>query len=56
VSGQLCDGREFAAMSEPRVDEIIQVGLGFWASKRLLSAVEMELFTSSQNIRKTCRP
>jgi hypothetical protein len=26
-------------------DKIIQVGLGFWSSKTLLSAVEMELFT-----------
>ena len=26
-------------------DHIMQVGLGFWASKTLLSAVEMELFT-----------
>ncbi len=32
-------------MSEPRPDHILQVGLGFWASKTLLSAVEMELFT-----------
>src|SRR5579862_2923718 len=32
-------------MSEPRPDQIMQVGLGFWASKTLLSAVEMELFT-----------
>jgi hypothetical protein len=32
-------------MSEPRMDHILQVGLGFWASKTLLSAVEMELFT-----------
>jgi hypothetical protein len=32
-------------MSEPRMDHIMQVGLGFWASKTLLSAVEMELFT-----------
>ncbi|MBI1791197.1 MAG: methyltransferase, partial [Acidobacteria bacterium] len=32
-------------MSEPRIDQIMQVGLGFWASKTLLSAVEMELFT-----------
>ena len=32
-------------MNEPRVDHIMQVGLGFWASKTLLSAVEMELFT-----------
>jgi hypothetical protein len=32
-------------MSEARPDHILQVGLGFWASKTLLSAVEMELFT-----------
>ncbi|HEX3373251.1 MAG TPA: methyltransferase [Edaphobacter sp.] len=32
-------------MSEPQMDQIMQVGLGFWASKTLLSAVEMELFT-----------
>ena len=28
-----------------RPDHILQVGLGFWASKTLLSAVEMEVFT-----------
>ena len=32
-------------MEEPRIDHIMQLGLGFWASKTLLSAVEMELFT-----------
>lgn len=32
-------------MSELHPDQILQVGLGFWASKTLLSAVEMELFT-----------
>ena len=32
-------------MDEPRPDHILQVGLGFWASKALLSAVEMEVFT-----------
>ena len=33
-------------MSQPPSPEnILQVGLGFWASKTLLSAVEMELFT-----------
>jgi O-methyltransferase domain/Dimerisation domain len=32
-------------MDEPRMDHIMQVGLGFWASKTLLSAVEMEVFT-----------
>ena len=30
---------------QPRLDHIMQVGLGFWAAKALLSAVEMELFT-----------
>jgi len=32
-------------MTEPQPDQILQVGLAFWASKTLLSAVEMELFT-----------
>jgi hypothetical protein len=32
-------------MNEPQPDHILQVGLGFWAAKVLLSAVEMELFT-----------
>ena len=32
-------------MNEPQPDRILQVGLGFWASKALLSGVEMELFT-----------
>ena len=32
-------------MNEPQPDQILQVGVGFWASKTLLSAVEMELFT-----------
>jgi hypothetical protein len=32
-------------MSEPQADHILQVGTGFWASKVLLSAVEMALFT-----------
>ena len=31
--------------NEPRADHILQVGLGFWASKALLSAVEVGLFT-----------
>jgi hypothetical protein len=29
----------------PDIGHILQIGLGFWASKALLSAVEMELFT-----------
>jgi hypothetical protein len=32
-------------VSQPAADKIMQVGLGFWSSKALLSAVEMELFT-----------
>ena len=34
-----------AKMNEPSMDAIMQVGLGFWASKTLLSAIEMEVFT-----------
>jgi ubiquinone/menaquinone biosynthesis C-methylase UbiE len=32
-------------MEEPRIDQIMQIGMGFMASKTLLSAVELELFT-----------
>lgn len=32
-------------MNEIQPNDIMQVGLGFWASKTLLSAVEMEMFT-----------
>lgn len=32
-------------MEDLRPDHILQVGLGFWSSKTLLSAVEMEVFT-----------
>src|SRR4051812_14708126 len=32
-------------MNQPQPDQIMQVALGFWASKTLLSAVEMGLFT-----------
>jgi len=31
--------------SAPTPDSILQIGMGFWASKTLLSAVEMEVFT-----------
>lgn len=31
--------------ADPTPEHIMQVGLGFWASKTLLSAIEMELFT-----------
>src|SRR5437762_671572 len=32
-------------MSQTSAEQILQVGLGFWPSKTLLSAIEMELFT-----------
>jgi hypothetical protein len=32
-------------MSAPEINHILQTGLGFWASKTLLSAIEMEVFT-----------
>jgi hypothetical protein len=32
-------------MTDPQPEHILQVGLGLWASKTLLSAVEMELLT-----------
>ena len=31
--------------NQPSIEAIMQVGLGFWASKTLLSAIEMEVFT-----------
>jgi hypothetical protein len=34
-----------ATPASPSPDQILQIGLGFWASKTLLSAVEMEVFT-----------
>ncbi len=34
-----------ASSASPSPDQILQIGLGFWASKTLLSAVEMEVFT-----------
>lgn len=36
-------------MSELRIEHIMQVGLGFWPSKTLLSAVELEVFTFLAN-------
>jgi len=34
-----------AYSAAPSPDQIMQIGLGFWASKTLMSAIEMELFT-----------
>ena len=34
-----------AMSASPTPDSIMQVGLGFWASKTLLSAIELGLFT-----------
>jgi len=36
---------ESAAEHSPNPEQILQIGMGFWASKTLLSAVELELFT-----------
>ncbi|MBA2443787.1 MAG: methyltransferase [Nocardioidaceae bacterium] len=36
---------ERAAEHGPNPEQILQIGMGFWASKTLLSAVELELFT-----------
>ncbi len=36
---------ELAAEHTPNPEQILQIGMGFWASKTLLSAVELELFT-----------
>ena len=36
---------ETAMSASPTPDSIMQVGLGFWASKTLLSAIELGLFT-----------
>ena len=41
--------------SEPSIDYIMQVGFGFWSSKVLLSAVEMELFTELARVPKIYR-
>ena len=40
-------------MTEPSIEAIMQVGLGFWASKTLLSAIEMEVFTELAGTPKT---
>src|SRR4051794_1482086 len=33
------------AIGQPSPDQILQVGFGFWASKTLLSAIELNVFT-----------
>jgi hypothetical protein len=38
-----------ASASAPSPDHILQLGLSFWASKTLLSAVEMEVFTELEH-------
>ena len=32
--------------SEPTPERILEIGMGFWASKTLLSAVELGVFTA----------
>src|SRR4051812_15561687 len=38
-------GDRMTSTSNATPEHILQVGMGFWASKTLLSAVELELFT-----------
>jgi hypothetical protein len=38
-------GAESTQRREPSPDRLLQLGMGFWASKTLLSAVELEVFT-----------
>ena len=40
--------------ADPSPEQIMQVGLGFWASKTLLSAIEMELFTELARHSEDC--
>jgi precorrin-6B methylase 2 len=44
---------ERPAEKNPNPEQILQIGLGFWASKTLLSAVELELFTVLSGIELT---
>jgi hypothetical protein len=44
VSVSLAETRP-AVQADPSPDQILQIGMGFWASKTLLSAVELGLFT-----------
>jgi hypothetical protein len=36
---------ESTAALQPSPEHILQIGFGFWASKTLLSAIELEIFT-----------
>src|ERR1700693_2582783 len=50
ASMEMTTSTESVSTSAPLSPEhIMQVGLGFWASKTLLSAIEMELFTQLAN-------
>jgi hypothetical protein len=40
---------QLSVSADPTPDHIMQVGMGFWASKTLLSAVEMGVFTELAN-------
>ncbi len=43
VASELAEGEGMA--QDPTPDHILQIGFGFWASKTLLSAVELNVFT-----------
>jgi len=42
-------GQQEASQAQPNLDRIMQLGLGFWGSKTLLSAVELGVFTALAN-------
>src|SRR5215218_9545036 len=42
---RLADGRPETMSDQPAPDRILQLGMGFWGAKTLLSAVELGLFT-----------
>src|ERR1700761_9191304 len=44
-NGSFTQGEGGLCMQEVQPDHILQVGLGFWPSKALLSAVEIGVFT-----------
>ena len=43
--GQSSVAAKDQTVAPPAPDKILQIGLGFWGSKALLSAVELGLFT-----------
>jgi hypothetical protein len=53
----LCDYVDFDMAKERTPEKIMQLGLGFWGSKPLLSAIELGIFTelSKETMQKQSR-